>query len=116
MIPIEARQDAAQYLLPIGIGVTAAGGYLANQMTQNGLMRTGIGVTLSTVASMAAYPWRPEPKPFECANTEDISKLFEEPAAVETSELSFSLEQQGNVPCLIVTSGGKRYRFFGAEV
>lgn len=56
MIPVEARQDAAQYLLPIGAGVTAAGIYAANQMTQNGLMRAGTGATPGTVASMAAYP------------------------------------------------------------
>lgn len=63
------------------------------------------------------YPWQPVPPPMERANVEDISKLFEEGGDVEQpSELSFSLERQGDVPCLIVSSGGKRYRFLGAEV
>ncbi len=63
---------------------------------------------------MRNYPWQPEPPPLECANVTEISKLFDE--ETEPSELTFSLEQQGDIPCLIVTSGGKRYRFLGAEV
>ncbi len=56
MIPAEAQRAAVKYLLPIGAVGTAAGGYLVNQMTQNGLLRAGTGSTPSGVAGMTAYP------------------------------------------------------------
>ena len=52
MIPAEAQRAAVKYLLPIGAVGTAAGGYLVNQMTQNGLLRAGTGSTPSGVAGM----------------------------------------------------------------
>lgn len=53
----------------------------------------------------------------ERASASDIARLFgEEIPEVESTCLDFSLEQQGDITCLIVTSGGKRYRFFGSEV
>lgn len=53
----------------------------------------------------------------ERASVSDIARLFgEEIPEVESTCLDFSLEQQGDIVFLIVTSDGKRYRFLGTEV
>lgn len=67
---------------------------------------------------MMNYPWYPAPPPppmMDSATLEDITKLFDTDVDEQPQELNFSIEQQEGVPCLIVSSGGKRYKFVGSE-
>lgn len=87
---------------------------------------------------MPCPPIRPPKEPVKCASRNDINELFNsEPQEVpksgeierlerriaaiyatkdELPNVSFTIDFQGNIPCLIVTDGDKKYRFIGSEV